>query len=169
MERLNVKRANRLMAMLFNEWKVLDNDGRPQKIEWNIMHMYSSAQLATLYAKKNNLDIELCALIAILHDIAVVDGKIKEDHDKLAEEYVVETIRRYNDEIRGHLDPITQNESQIIIEAVTVHSDKETYTDNIYAEMLKNIDSFDRYLHGIRTEGAHEERTIKMLEEFFCM
>jgi hypothetical protein len=31
--------------------------------------------------------------------------------------------------------------------------------------MLKDIDSLDRYLYGIETDGAYEERVDKMLKE----
>jgi uncharacterized protein len=50
--KIDMRRSGSLQAMLLNEWKHLDNEGRDLKIEWNIMHMYSSAQLAKLLAIK---------------------------------------------------------------------------------------------------------------------
>ncbi|MCK5757836.1 MAG: HD domain-containing protein [Clostridiales bacterium] len=165
MEKLNVKRANRLMLMLYSEWKEHDNIDRPLKIEWNVMHMFTSSQLAKLYALKNDLDPELCAMIAILHDIAVVEGKFRKEHDELAGKYVLGAIKRYNDGGRYKLEPILPEETEIIISAVTVHGFKDVYTDNSYVEMLKNIDSLDAYLHGVRTEGSREERVEKILTD----
>lgn len=165
MEKLSIKRANRLMLMLYAEWKGHTNEDRPLKIEWNIMHMFSSAQLSKLYALKHDFDPELCAIIAVLHDIATVEGKIRENHDKLAAEYALGAIARYNDRGRYKLDPISKEESDIIIRAITVHSDKDTYTEDPYVEMMKNVDSIDGYLHGVRSEGSRGERVEKLLNE----
>lgn len=165
MKEIYVKRANRLLVMLFTEWKTHENINRPQKIEWNIMHMFSSSQLAKIYALKYDLDIELCAMIAILHDIAVVEGKIKKDHDKLAKEYVLGAIDRYNNDYRKKLEIITEEEIGIILKAVSVHSDKKTVSENKYVEMLKNVDSTDRYLYGIKTEDEYEVRANVLIEE----
>lgn len=165
MDKLKIRRANRLMLMLFEEWKAHTNEGRPLKIEWNIMHMFSSAQVAKIYALKFELDPELCAMIAVLHDIATVEGKIRENHDSLAGEYVQGAIKRYNDGGKYKLDPITMDETEIIIAAVTVHGKKDVHSDNQYAEMLKDVDSIDAYLHGLNTEGPREERVAKFLSE----
>lgn len=151
MDDLQIRRANRLMLMLFGEWKSHTNEDRPLKIEWNIMHMFTSSQIAKLYALKKGLDPEICAMTAVLHDIAVVEGKFRKNHDGLAAEYVKGAIKRYNDGGRYKLDPITDEETEIILSAVTVHGYKSDYSDNPYAEMIKDVDSLDAYLHGIDT------------------
>ncbi len=166
MEKLKIKRASRLMMMLYAEWKGHTNEDRPLKIEWNVMHMFTSAQMAKLYALKHDLNPELCAIIAALHDIATVEGKIRENHDKLATEYALGAIARYNDGGRYKLDPISKDETDIIIKAITAHSDKDNYTDNPYVEMMKNVDSIDGYLHGVKSEGARGERVEKILKDF---
>lgn len=56
-------------------------------------------------------------------------------------------------------------EVETIIEAVLVHSDKSSYTDRPYVEMLKNIDSMDRYLYGIKTEDAYYDRVQMLLND----
>ncbi len=165
MDKLNVKRSSRLLVMLYNEWRKHENIERPLKIEWNVMHMFSSSQLAKLYALKYEIDFELCSIIAILHDIAVVEGKFKSDHDSLAQKYVLGAINRYNNEYRKKLDPITDEEIEIILSAISVHSDKEIFSNNRYVEMLKNVDSVDRYLYGIKTEEAYSTRTESFLKD----
>ena len=67
------ERVCTLQAMLFDEWRKLNNDCRDLPIEWNVMHMYTSAQLAKLLASKRSIDPEKAALVATLHDIAVVE------------------------------------------------------------------------------------------------
>jgi len=166
MEKLKIRRANRLMLMLFEEWKTHTNEGRPLKIEWNIMHMFTSSQVAKIYAIRYGLNPELCAMIAVLHDIAVVEGKFRENHDGLAGEYIKGAIQRYNDGGRYKLEPITTKETKIIISAVTVHGDKKNFSNNSYAEMLKDVDSLDAYFHGVNTENARETRVEKILKDF---
>lgn len=45
----------------------------------------------------------------------------------------------------------------MIINAIIKHSDKETYSNDSFVELLKDIDSVDRYLHGIKSEDAYLE------------
>lgn len=166
MEELNAKRAKRLMLMLYNEWKDFDNEGRKIRMEWSIMHMFTSSHLAKLYALRFSLDPDLCSMIAILHDIATIEGKITDDHDKLATGYVLGAIQRYNEDGRYKLDPITPAETEIILGAITVHSDKETYTEEPYAEMLKNVDSLEKYLHNVGAGEEQQKRSLLLLKEF---
>lgn len=166
MEELNVKRAKRLMVMLYNEWKDLDNEGRKIKMEWSIMHMFTSSHLAKLYALRFNLDPDLCSMIATLHDIATIEGRITQDHDKLATAYVLGAIQRYNDGGRYKLDPITPGETEIILGAINVHSDKDTYTDEPYVEMLKNVDSLEKYMHNVGADEEQQKRSRMLLKEF---
>lgn len=42
---------------------------------------------------------------------------------------------------------------------------KETYTNDSFVELLKDVDSFDRYLHGVKTEGAYLERCNRVMKE----
>jgi hypothetical protein len=44
---MHMRRVWSLQKMLLTEWKHLSNEAREIKIEWNIMHMYSSGQLAS--------------------------------------------------------------------------------------------------------------------------
>ncbi len=162
---INVKRSNCMLVMLYNEWKTHENIDRPLEIEWNIMHMFSSSQIAKLYAIKHDLDVELCSLIAILHDIAVVEARVRENHDKIAEDFVIKATERYNTVARKNLPEITDEELSIIVEAVTVHSDKDVYSDNKYVEMLKDVDSLDRYLYGIQSDGAYSERILSFMDD----
>ena len=165
MDRLEIKRVNRLQTMLINEWKDLDFNDRPIRLEWNIMHMYSCTQIAKMVAMKRGLDVELAAIIATLHDLAVVEGRFREDHDRLAGSYVVGAIERYNEQHRGDLAPITEEETEIILNAIITHSAKETMTELPYVELIKDVDSLDRYLYGLETEGAYATRTHRLLDE----
>lgn len=60
---------------------------------------------------------------------------------------------------------ITKEEAELIVNAIVQHSQKEIISDNPFVEILKDVDSLDRYLHGVKTEGTHRERCIKVLKE----
>jgi uncharacterized protein len=49
------------------------------------------------------------------------------------------------------------------VNAIIQHSDKETNLGDSFVELLKDVDSLDRYLHGIKSEGAYLERINRVL------
>lgn len=151
--------------MLFEDMKNLSDEGRDLPMRWNIMHMYSCSQLAKIIALRRGMDIELAPIAAAMHDIAIVATKKAEGHAKRAEAYIRDAINKYNNEWSKGLSPITEEEEDMLVDAIAKHSDKETYSDNSFIELLKDIDSVDRYLHGVKTEGAYLERANRVLKE----
>ncbi|PAT01798.1 hypothetical protein CI105_04735 [Candidatus Izimaplasma bacterium ZiA1] len=164
--KLDMKRLNRLLSYLFSEIKDLQDDDRELPIKWSMMHMYSSSQLASLVALKKGLNPELLSIIAALHDIGAIKTKKRENHALNASEYVYEIINHYNHTLRGNLKEITIDEASIIHEAVVNHSDKGNISDNLYIEAMKDIDSLDRYLHGIETKKDHITHLNNMIKLF---
>lgn len=163
--KLPVKRLNRILSMLLEEMKDLSDDDRDFPIRWNIMHMYSSSQIAKILALKRGMDPELAGIAAALHDIGAVMTGRHENHAEAGEKYIYEAIDRYNSVYRGNLPIITKDETYLIVNSVVQHSQKEVISDNLFVELLKDVDSIDRYLHGVKTEGAHLERCNKVLYE----
>lgn len=162
---LSVKRLNRILAKLLSDWKDLSDEGRDFPIRWNIMHMYSSSQLAKLLAIRRGLNPELAGIAAALHDIGVVATKRHEGHAEVAERYVDDFIETYNARAGTKLAPIIKEERGQIVRAVAQHSDKESDSGDPFVELLKDVDSLDRYLHGIKMEEAHVERCNKVMQE----
>lgn len=161
-----VKRLNRILSMLLSYMKELDDDGRDFPIRWNIMHMYTSSQLAKIIALKRGLDPELAGIAAALHDIGVVVSKKHAGHAEAGELSAYEFLRLYNNKWRKNLPEITQEEIDTIIEAVVSHDDKEHDSGNPIVELLKDVDSLDRYLHGIATKNNYLKRCEALLTEF---
>jgi uncharacterized protein len=160
-----VERLNRILSMLFSEMKDLSDDDRDFPIRWSVMHMYSSSQIAKMLALKRGMDPELAGIAAALHDLgAVVTGR-HENHAEAGEKYVCEAIDNYNSTFRGNLPVITKSETYLIVNAIIQHSQKEIVSDNPFIELLKDVDSIDRYLHGVKTGGAHLERCCRVLNE----
>ena len=42
---------------------------------------------------------------------------------------------------------------------------KDNISDDPYTELLKDVDSLDRYLHGVSTEGSYATRCLNVLKE----
>lgn len=110
--------------------------------------MYSSSQLAVLVALKKGLNSELLGIIAALHDIGAIKTKRRENHGKNASKFVYEVIELYNSVWRRDLPLINDSEISIIHEA------------------MKDVDSLDRYLHGIDTKGNHITHLNNLLDLF---
>ncbi len=167
MKDIYVKRLNRILSILFSEIKELDDNERDLPLRWSIMHMYTTSQIAKIIALKRDLDPELAGLIAAMHDIAVIKTKSTKNHAIKAQNYVIELIDLYNNKIRKNLPAITKEEKEIIIEAIIHHSEKNVKTDNKYIELIKDVDSFDRYLHGIKTTDVFMERCRYIYQDLF--
>lgn len=162
---MKVKRLNRLLEMLFEEMSVLINEGRELPVLWDVMHLYSSLQVAKILAMKRGLDLELAAITAAFHDIAVVATKKTNNHAQNAEKFVREITRDYNQNITNYRLQITNEELEIIISVVIKHSEVEIFSEDPYVELLKDVDSFDKYLHGIETEGYFLIRSKNVIKE----
>lgn len=165
MAQLNVKRVNSLLVTLFEEMRYLEDEGRDLPIKWNMMHMYSSSQLAKILALRRGMDMELASIAATLHDIAVIMTKKRDNHAERAEEYVRQAIKDFNNKNGEKLGRINDEEVELLVKAISQHSNKEEYTQDSFVELLKDIDSLDRYLHGIKSEGAYIERCKKVFNE----
>lgn len=165
MSQLNVVRVKSLLCMLYEEMKASTDDGRDIPIVWNVMHMFSSSQVAKIIALRRGMNMELASIAATLHDIAVIVTKKTKDHAEIAEKYVRDAIQRFNDADCISAQKITGGEINIIVNAIINHSDKEKYSNDTFVELLKDIDSVDRYLHGIKSEGAYLERCNRVFIE----
>lgn len=117
----------------------LPDTQRESSIVWEIKHASGCCQIARILAQKRSLNIDLAETASVLHDIyVVVEGKYK-NHAKLGApiaKKILEEIGTYTDQ-----------EIQIIINAVAHHSEKEIYSDDPYVEIVKDVDVFDCSLY----------------------
>ena len=114
--------------------------------------MFQVETLCLLLAKERNLDDELCAIIGLLHDIAVPIYSSSFQHATRSSELAKEL-----------LDPIfSEEEKNIIITAISNHSHKERI-DDAYSELIKDADCWSHYLE--KTVLKHEElERLKLLK-----
>jgi uncharacterized protein len=127
--------------------------------------MYSTSQLAKLLAMHRAIDPELAGIAAALHDIGIVKTKKHEGHAEAGEKYVYEFMEKYNVESGTKLASVTKGELEKIVKAIVNHSDKETNSNDPFVELLKDVDSLDGYLHGVKAEGARLERCKIAMKE----
>lgn len=79
--------------------------------------------------------------------------------------HVRDAIQRYNSGPWTKLPRVTEAEEDMLVDAIVQHSDKAVFSDDTLAELLKDVDSLDRYLYGVKTEGAYLDRCYKVLRE----
>jgi len=149
MERLELVRKNIDSVLLNQEDVKLRSEG--------YIHLYGVAQNCTLLAIKRKLDIELCTIIGLLHDIYTYKYDYVKEHAILgaseAENLLID------------LEAFTKEEIEIIKTAITNHSDKKTKHDK-YSEMLKDADVLQNSLYNTSFEIKHVKRLKKVFRNF---
>lgn len=120
----------------------LPDGKRESSIIWELKHSSGCCQIGRILAQKRKLNTELAEIACILHDIyVIVEGKY-EDHAKRG----AEVAKQLLDKIGG----FNAQEISLISEAIAHHSEKQTYTEKPYVELVKDADVFDCSLY----EGA---------------
>lgn len=139
------EKVERKVVELLLASKLPDNK-RESSIVFELKHSSSCCQIGKLLAQKRNLNVDLAATACVLHDIyVIVEGKYK-DHGKLGTPIAKNLLRG--------IGGFSNEEIQIITQAVSHHSEKEIYSDNPYIELVKDADVFDCSLYK-NSEGAY--------------
>jgi uncharacterized protein len=86
-------------------------------------------------------------------------------HAEAAPPYVYDFLGKYNRELGTKLTKVTEEEMEAVVKAVVQHSEKELNSNDPFVELLKDVDSLDGYLHGVKAEGARLERCKKVMKE----
>ena len=162
-ERLDFRRLNKILSMLKDR---IDSDF-PKESEvsrqWSCMHLFSCSQLVKVPALEKGLSMELAAITAALHDYGLLCTGIRDHHAEKGAALLDGFLDRYNELYGGSRGIVTKKERGIIKHAVRHHSEKNVYSDDPYLELLKDVDSLDRYLHGVVTEGDYLVRTMRYI------
>lgn len=145
----------RIVSLLL-ETKVAD-EARDSSIAFELKHQAGVAQCGRILATKRDLDVELAAAGALLHDIYVIVTGSYEDHARrggpIADELLDQT---------GNYQP---TERDIIRRIVTNHSDKHIVSDDAYVEFGKDADVLDCMLY---PDALDEYLLVKPLEKVKC-
>ena len=136
---------NELDTILLNQENV---NVRPD----GYIHLYGVAQNCCLLAIKRKLNVELCTIMGLLHDIYTYKIGYSKEHAILgaveAENFLLD-LEIFNDE-----------EIEIIKTAISHHSDKKTIHD-VYSELLKDADVLQNSLYETSFEVKHRKRLKK--------
>jgi uncharacterized protein len=137
-----VWRLNRILALIQSKIQRLTEDGREIPLSWSVQHLYSTSQLVKLLALKRGIDVELAGLTCAFHDIYSLLTGLYADHGP-------------------------EQEIQHIVKAIAEHSDKTSVSTDPLAELVKDVDTIDAYLHGMTTTAADGrlQRAKKVFQE----
>lgn len=131
------KVERKVIELLLNS--SLSDSQRESSIVWELKHSSGCCQIGRILAQKRNLDVDIAATAALLHDIyVIVEGKYQ-NHAKLGGPIAEKILQ----EIGG----FSEEEIKIVINAVAHHSEKEIYSDDPYVELVKDVDVFDCSLY----------------------
>ena len=138
-----VSKCERLVVDLLFESSLKDAE-RESSICWELKHQASVRQFASMLALKRKLNVDICVVGAVFHDIySLVSGKYACHAQKSAEMTEI-----FIKEIGG----FSVDELNKIYQMIHNHSDKHIFTDNPYIEIGKDIDVIDCFLY----EGAFD-------------
>lgn len=102
------------------------------------IHLYGVSALCHQLALSRSLDPELAMIIAMLHDIYTYRTKISKLHAHNGAKDALIILKKLN--------VFTEEEQQIITNAIYHHSSKSEINDS-YDELLKDADTLQYYLH----------------------
>jgi len=162
--RLDFRRLNKILGMLTEKISLGFPEYSEVSLQWTYMHLFSCSQLIKIPAFNLGLSMELAAIAAALHDFGLLSTGIMKDHGAAGASLLDDFLNRYNNLYGKRRGIVTDEERGIIINAVRHHSEKAIYSSEPYLELLKDIDSLDRYLHGVPTDGAYLERVLKYMD-----
>lgn len=147
MNRLEMVRTE-IDAILLNQENI---ETRPEAY----IHLYGVAHNCSILAMKRGLNVELCSIIGMLHDIHTYKFGYVKEHALLGA-IEAETILR-------DLEIFTDEEIEIIKNAISHHSDKKTKHDK-YSELIKDADLLQNSIYDIAFEIKHRKRLKKIFK-----
>lgn len=128
-------------------------DDRDETLNWERIHMASSARLAWEMAlERKNADPEIAACAAAVHDF----GRILTGRQKNHAEAGYEPVRAFLKES----GLFTEEETEIIAMAVKNHSSK-TETGTAVEEIVKDADVVDCYQYGYPFDRPEKEERYR--------
>ena len=117
---------------------IKDYSSRKDSKVFELMHACGSIQIARILAQKRKLNVDIAATATILHDIQTISSGKYKDHAKLSTPIAENLLKEFN---------FPKKEIEIITNAILHHSEKEIYTKEPYAELVKDADVFECSLY----------------------
>jgi HD superfamily phosphodiesterase len=159
-KKLETRRSHRVIQFFLKRSALWDKENRDFSVYWSTSHMSTTAQIMRLLAVSRGLDPDICAIAGAIHDIATMETGKGEDHAVRSLDFIEPLINKYNEANEGYI--ITGGEIALLEEIIPQHSSKDSFSDNPYAEALKDADAIDRFLQGVETKSAEIPRLVKV-------
>jgi uncharacterized protein len=121
------------------------------------VHLYGVAQNCAILAIKRGLDIELCTIMGMLHDIYTYKFEYVKNHGALGAVEAEKILRK--------LELFSEEEIELVKRAVRNHSNKKTEHDK-YSELLKDADLLQNTIYRSEIEIKHKDRLKKVFRNF---
>ena len=127
------------------------------------IHTYGVEQAAAMLATLRKLDVELCCIAAMLHDIALYAQNCPHlGHAQRSAEYAKLLLEK--------MEVFSEEEIRILTHVISVHSDKMNRHDGPISELLKDADVLQHYLYNPKIELSEKDkvRLFYLLEDLNC-
>jgi len=134
---------------------ILMNQRDEQVRRHGFIHLYGVSDNCALLALKRGLDIELCAIIGLLHDIYTYKYGYVKNHAALGVQEAEDLL------LKSELFSV--REIEIVKNAIAYHSDKKNKQDK-YCEMIKDADLLQNTLYNSMTEIKYPKRLKKLFK-----
>ena len=154
-----MKRIIKIKNLLLKKIKEHDNKDfeREYPIDFEIVHMASSAAIGRILAKKRGVNSEIASIACILHDFGRIITGLQENHANNAYEPVKELLEECGD--------FTEEEIENIANAAKNHSSKNLIGTPI-EEIVKDADVFDCWQYDIPMNRPEQKiRLEKVIKE----
>lgn len=127
------------------------------------IHTYGVAQAAAMLAVLRHLDVELCCIAAMLHDISLYAMNCPHRiHAQKSAEYAEMLLMKTK--------LFSEEEIRLLTHVIATHSDKMTRHDGAMSELLKDADVLQHYLYNPKIELSEKDRVrlFYLLEDLKC-
>lgn len=98
-------------------------------------HSIQVCTLCQIYAKERHLDVEIASIIGLFHDYSQFINHNSFNHAFISSEMIAKILNNYD---------FTDEEKNMIITAIRLHSDKHKIDDS-YSELIKDADIMAKY------------------------
>lgn len=132
----------------------IEGMARDEDIDWEIIHMVSSARIAYYLAEERGVDPDLAATACAIHDIGRVITGIQEGHA----EYGFEPAKKFLSE----LNMFSEEEINQVSQAVKNHSKKGEIGSQL-EEIVKDADMLDMHMYGRELYREEQKQRLAKL------
>lgn len=150
-----MENTNRLEFIKQEMNAILNNQKKPGLDREGFLHLYGVAQNCSLLAMKRKLNVELCTIIGLMHDIYTYKYGYVKEHAILGAKEV--------EKILESSELFTQEEIDIVKTAISFHSNKKIKHDK-YSELIKDADVLQNALYRNTFAVKHRKRLKKALK-----